>query len=135
VRANLSKKDIEGILEATADALSDTLPKLRRYFKRSEFSQIGERMAAAWEEGIKETLQGAAHESGKKSKQGDAKRGPSASEAAIIASLRKKGGQLTGPQRALAEELQMPLSTLSAALRRLEQRKMLRREKKTVELI
>ena len=57
VRANLSKKDIEGILEATADALSDTLGKMRRYFRSSEFPEIGKRIAAAWEEGIRETLQ------------------------------------------------------------------------------
>jgi DNA-binding MarR family transcriptional regulator len=34
----------------------------------------------------------------------------------------------------LAEELQIPLSTLSAALRRLEDRKLIRREKKTLAL-
>jgi DNA-binding MarR family transcriptional regulator len=34
----------------------------------------------------------------------------------------------------LAEELQIPISTLSAALRRLEDRKLIRREKKTLAL-
>ena len=136
VRANLSKKDIEGILEATADALSDTLGKMKRYFHKSEFPETGQRIAAAWEEGIRETLQQTANQTAaEKPKEAFKSRGLAASEAFIIESLRKKKGHFTGPQRVLAEELQIPLSTLSAALRRLEGRKLIRREKKTLELM
>jgi DNA-binding MarR family transcriptional regulator len=58
------------------------------------------------------------------------KRGPAASEIAIIDSFRKKQGHFERPQRVLAEELKIPLSTLNAAIRRLEGRKLLRRDKK-----
>jgi serine/threonine-protein kinase HipA len=133
VRAGLSKKDIEGILEATADALSDTLGKMRRYFRKSEFPEIGKRIAAAWDEGIRETLRQTANQiPAKTTRDAVRKRGLAASEALIIESLRKKRGRFTGPQRVLAEELRIPLSTLNAALRRLEGRELIRREKKTL---
>ncbi len=136
VRANLSKKDIEGILEATADALSHTLGRMLRYFRASEFPEIGKRIAAAWEEGIRETLQQTAIQvAAKTTKEAVRKRGLAASEALIIESLRKRNGHFTGPQRVLAEELQIPLSTLSAALQRLERREFIRREKKTIALV
>ncbi|MGO9484001.1 MAG: HipA domain-containing protein [Rhodomicrobium sp.] len=136
VRANLSKKDIEGILEATADALSDTLGKMRRYFRKSDFPETGKRIAAAWEEGIRETLQQAANQVVvEKPKQAVKKRSLAAGEALILDSLRKKKGHYTGPQRALAEELQIPLSTLNAAIRRLEGRKLIRRDKKILALM
>ncbi len=136
VRANLSKRDIEGILELTADALSGTLGKLRNYFRSSGFPEIGERIAAAWEEGIRETLQQTANlvPIGQPKEEGQ-KRGPAASETLVIESLRKKGGHFTGAQRVLAEELQIPLSTLNAALHRLERRNLIRREKKKLELL
>ena len=136
VRGNLSKKDIEGILVATADALSDTLGKMRRYFRKSEFPEIGKRIAEAWEAGIRETLQQTANQVlVKKPEEASSKRGLAASEAMIIESLRKKKGHFTGPQRVLAEELQMPLSTFNAALRRLQARKILQRDKKEIMLI
>jgi serine/threonine-protein kinase HipA len=135
-RSNLSKKDIDGILEATADALSDTLGKMKRYFRASEFPEIGKRIAAAWEEGIRETLQRTANQVPvKTTHEAGGKRSPAASETLIIESLRKKKGQFTGPQRVLAEELRIPLSTLNEALRRLEGRKLIRREKKTLALV
>lgn len=136
MRANLSKKDIDGIFEATADALSDTLPKLRKYFKKSEFPDIGERIAAAWEEGIRETLVSTAKPvPAKKGKQGDGTRRQAGSEVAILDSLRSKHGRFSGPQRSLAEELNIPLSTLNAAIRRLEGRNLLRREKRGLALV
>ena len=61
------------------------------------------------------------------------KRALAASEALIIDALRKGNGRFSGPQRMLAEQLQIPLSTLNAALRRLD-RKVVRREKKTLVL-
>ena len=63
------------------------------------------------------------------------KRGLAASEALIIESLRKKKGHFTGPQRVLADELQIPLSTLNAALRRLKGRNLIRQEKRTLVVV
>ena len=134
MRANLPKKDIEGILEATADALSGTAGTMRQYFRRSEFPEIGERMAAAWEEGIRQSLRLPASQVLVEKTAGP-KRGPAPSEEVIIQYLRKKRGHFTGPQRLLAEELQIPLSTLNAALRRLEERHLIRRDKRTLALV
>ena len=135
-RAGLSKKDIDAILEATADALAETEKALRKYFKASKFPEIGERIAQAWEQGIRETLQDAttAMPVQKPAKAGQ-KRSLAASESLIIDALRKGNGRFSGPQRLLAEQLSMPLSTLNAALRRLEARKVMRREKKTLILV
>jgi serine/threonine-protein kinase HipA len=135
-RASLSKRDIEGILEATAGALSDTINKMKRYFRASEFPEIGERIAAAWEEGIRETLQTAANTMATKpASQVGGKRSPAASETLILESLRKSQGRFTGPQRLLAEELKIPLSTLNAALHRLEGRNQIMRDKKAIALV
>ncbi len=133
VRAGLANKDIGAILEATADALAETENAMRRYFEASDFPEIGARIGEAWERGIRETLQIAtAAIPVEKPASAGRKRALSASESLIAGCLRKQNGRFTGPQRLLAEELHMPLSTLSAALRRLERRKLLRREKKTL---
>jgi serine/threonine-protein kinase HipA len=135
IRAGLGKKDIGAIFEATADALSDTLPEPRRYFRPSEYPEYGERIVAAWEEGISQSLEATAkpHSVAVETPRKITRR-QAASEAAIIESLRKKGGRFAGPQRLLAGELQIPLSTLNAAIRRLQSRNILRREKKGFEL-
>jgi hypothetical protein len=126
VRASLSKKDTGSILEATADALPDTPGKMRRYFRASDFPETGKRIAAAWEEGIRDTLQQTANlVPVEKPEQAVRKRGSAASEALILESLRKKKGHFIGPQRALAEEVKIPISTLNAALRGLQARKIL----------
>src|SRR5262249_25020372 len=127
VRAQLTKRDAEHILEATADALSDTLPKVAQYFRVSAYPQIGKAMAEPWENGIGKSLarpgQGRRNEEKANSSQ---RRPPAASEAAILELLRSKQGRFSGPQRLLADELRIPLSTLNAAIKRLETRKLVR---------
>jgi len=135
VRAGLSKKDVDAILEATADALAEIRQPMRKYFDASDFPEIGERIAKAWEQGISETLQETtAAVSAQKPARAGRKRPLAASEALILDVLRKRQGRFSGSQRELAEHLKIPLSTLNAALRRLERRKMIRREKKTLVL-
>jgi len=136
LRAGLSKHDIDAILEATADALSETRGAMKRYFQSSGFPEIGKRIEAAWEQGIRETLQtGTSAVQVKKPETAGRKRALAASDSLIMESLRKKGGHFAGPQRVLAKELQIPLSTLNAAIRRLEARNLLRQEKRTLQLI
>ena len=55
-RAGLAKKDVEGIFEATAQALWETSGGVEKYFRSSGFPDIGARMTVAWEEGIRESL-------------------------------------------------------------------------------
>ncbi len=136
LRAGLSKKDIDAILEATAYALAETERAMRKYFKASEFPEIGERIAQAWEQGIRTTLpEGTAAVPVQRPAKAYRKRPLAASESLIIDTLRKGNGRFTGPQRVLAEQLKMPLSTLNAALRRLEAQNLVRREKKTWVLV
>lgn len=134
LRAGLSINDIDAILEATADALAETRQAMQEYFSVSAFPEIGERIAQAWEQGIRETLQEstAAASASKVAKAADRKRQLAASEASIIDALRKGNGRFAGSQRALAGQLKIPLSTLNAALRRLEARKLIQREKKVL---
>lgn len=54
-RAGLSLRLAEAHLEATADALSDVAPRVRKYFAEHQ-SDIGTRMLDAWEAGIRDSL-------------------------------------------------------------------------------
>ena len=54
-RADLSLRDIEAMLEAIADAMASVATRMRTYF-RQHAPEIGERMSASWEIGIKDTL-------------------------------------------------------------------------------
>jgi len=55
VRADLSLRWIENVLEATADAMASVAPSMRAYF-RQKGAEVGERIAHAWETGISESL-------------------------------------------------------------------------------
>lgn len=55
-RAGLSAREIVLLFEAVADAMADVLPQMRAYFKASPHPHVGERIAAAWEEGIAGSL-------------------------------------------------------------------------------
>ena len=135
-RAGLAKKDVEGIFEATAQALWETSGEVEKYFRSSGFPDIGARMTVAWEEGIRESLDlikgrprtgAVATERAKKGEM-------AASDRLVLNYLRKSGGRFTGLQQELADALGLPLSTLSGAIRRLESRKQVRRTGKTLEL-
>jgi serine/threonine-protein kinase HipA len=138
-RLQLSAKEVEADFQNTADALAETLRGLKVYFKESEFPEVGKRMAVAWEEGVNESL-GGGKESVQTNRPGQIdsvpsrSRGLARSDSLIVESLRARGGTFAGPQRVLAEELQIPLSTVSAAVRRLAGRKLLRREGKQLQL-
>ncbi|NIX77356.1 type II toxin-antitoxin system HipA family toxin [Microvirga terricola] len=56
-RADLGEKQIEAMLEATADAISDTANDVRAYFAdRAQFPEVGLSLLAAWQEGIDQSL-------------------------------------------------------------------------------
>ena len=56
MRAGLSGPDVKVVFERIADALSDTAPDLRAYFKNTD-SDIGEKMLEAWSSGIENSLE------------------------------------------------------------------------------
>jgi serine/threonine-protein kinase HipA len=57
LRCNLSEKKAGPIMADTADAMASVQPKLRKYFKGNK-STVGQRMLAAWDEGIRDSLTG-----------------------------------------------------------------------------
>jgi serine/threonine-protein kinase HipA len=54
-RSDLSQKKVEEHMEATADAMASVAPQVRAYFA-SRDGDVGTRMLAAWEAGIKDSL-------------------------------------------------------------------------------
>jgi serine/threonine-protein kinase HipA len=54
-RSDLSLKKVEAHMEATADAMASVAPQVREYFS-SRDGEVGSRMLAAWETGIRDSL-------------------------------------------------------------------------------
>ncbi len=120
-RAGLAAKETEAIFESIADAMSETAQEMRKYFDESEHSGVGERIAAAWDEGIKGSLEVVRGLSAPRPRQKSktTKRAPARSDGLVLEALREAGGTLLGTQKALADKLDIPASTLGHAIRRL----------------
>lgn len=136
LRAGLSVPRIEAALEAVADALADTAPAMTRYFSGKEF-EIGERIRAAWESGIRDSLQltrgltPVRKPPGARTKRG----APARSDAMLLEYLRQNGGVVLGTQKATADALGVPASTLSAAIKRLAERGLVESGKRRLKLL
>lgn len=120
-RAGLTAREVEGIFESIADAMSDVAPHMQRHFEASEYTGVGERMVAAWNTGVTESLEVVRGlvASPSTTPRKVAQRPPARSDSLLLEALRNAGGTLTGTQRALADLLGIPASTLSGAIRRL----------------
>jgi len=133
-RADLPARDVDAMLEATADAMSDVAPRLQRYF-RANGSPIGERMIASWQEGIRDSLgfdrRSIVVSKGKPKPSTGRGRG---AEMAIVEHLQGEGGAVASTRKALAGKLGIPVSTLSAAINRLADRGIVRRAGSRLEL-
>jgi CRP-like cAMP-binding protein len=120
----LSLPRIEAAIEAVADALADTAHLMAKYFKGSTLD-VGERVRDAWETGIQETLEltrGLALVRKKATKQARRKAQPARSDALLLEHLRNNRGVVIGTQKAVADAIGVPPSTLSAAIKRLSAR-------------
>lgn len=131
-RADLSRKRIEEIFEATADAMASVAPKMRRHFKGSEYA-VGSRMDQAWERGIGESL-GFSQRKHVRIARPEPTPGIARSETLILEFLKEQNGVFVGSQKALAAKIQMAESTLNNALRRLADRGMLSKRSGHIEL-
>jgi serine/threonine-protein kinase HipA len=125
-RAEIPKREIEMLMEQTADAMSDVAKELRKYFNGIEFAGVGERMIEAWDTGIKDSLGvlrglSAAPKPEKREKKVRLAR----SDSLILEDLRESGGTLLGTQKALADRLGIPASTVGGAIKRLADRKLI----------
>jgi serine/threonine-protein kinase HipA len=136
LRAGLSLPRIEAAIEAVADALADTAPLMAKYFKGSTLD-VGERVREAWEAGIRDTLEltrGLAVLRKRVTQHAGRKAPPSRSDALLLEHLRKNRGVVIGTQKAIADAIGIPASTLSAAIKRLTERGLIEAGKRKLAL-
>jgi serine/threonine-protein kinase HipA len=133
-RADLSPRQIEIILESTADAMSDVVPRIQSYFRASPFP-VGDRMLASWEEGVRESLGFDRAMTPRPSVKRKNQRRPRYAESAIVEFLRDKGGTAEGTRKALANSLEIPISTFNAAIKRLADRGLIEGDDRGVRLL
>lgn len=132
-RADLGTSRIEEIFEATADAMATVAPGLGEYFRDSEL-EVGARMSDAWETGIRDSL-GLTRGQKPVAKRGQREEPHKASsDARVLELLRRRGGRLTATQAEIAKELDLPASTISAAIKRLVDRGMIERSARSLSL-
>lgn len=131
-RCDLTRQDAEDILEATAAAVSDIVPDLRRYFASSNVL-VGERIEQAWRNGVSEslgavlrTVRGARVTSSPKIAKSDAR---------LLEYLRENDGSVNATLKAVAETLAIPQSTLSSSIQRLSNKGMVRRTARRITLL
>ncbi|MDX2264324.1 MAG: type II toxin-antitoxin system HipA family toxin [Hyphomicrobiales bacterium] len=131
-RADLSAAEINAILEQTADALNESWPLANRYFGSSSDREIGERIGAAWRQGIRDSLGLTGRRSAHAPPRPPLVRPTAASQVAILDYLEKLGGPFTGTLQSLAHVLNMPQSTVSQGVRLLASRGFITRQGKTL---
>lgn len=137
VRCGLSMPRIEAILEATADALAETAPAMARYFKQSEF-ETGERIRDAWESGIRDTLglsRGLTPVRAQPRARARRASPTARSDALLLEHLRAHGGMIMGTQKSIADSIGVPPTTLSSAIKRLVERGLLFKGKRSLQLL
>ncbi|HJZ45035.1 MAG TPA: HipA domain-containing protein [Hyphomicrobiaceae bacterium] len=133
-RADLSERKAAEHTEFTADAMASVAPQLREYFASRE-GEVGVRMLAAWEAGIKDSLgliRGLVpvKASPQKKEQRIAK-----SDAILLEFLRQKGGSVSGTLKTISDSVGIPQSTLGTSVKRLIDRGFVQRSKRRITLL
>jgi serine/threonine-protein kinase HipA len=134
IRSDLGLKKIEEHIEATADALNEVGRELQKYFSSRE-GEIGTRMLAAWETGIRDSL-GATR--GLKPVPAVVSGGlprMAKSDGLLLEYLRQQGGAATGTLISMANALGIPQSTFGASVKRLVERGFIRKGSKSIILL
>jgi serine/threonine-protein kinase HipA len=129
-RSDLSQKKVEVHMEAMADAMATVAPSVRAYFATKD-GEVGARMLAAWESGIRDSL-GLVRglETVKAITPKVAK-----SDGLLLEFLRQKGGSATGTLKAIAASVGVPQSTLANSVRRLTERGFVNRTSRRITLV
>ena len=133
-RADLSQPRVRAIFEEVADSLASVVPALRDYFSDKP-SEVGHRMMAAWGAGIRDSLGLIRRPKAGKAVQTEPTPPEAHADDAVLGLLRQSAGVFTGAQKTLAAQLALPTTTLSAALRRLTGRGLIRRGAGRIELV
>ncbi len=129
-RADLSRAQVTAILEQTADALSECWPLAQSYFKGSSAPDVGERMGAAWREGVRDSLGLTARRAKAAPLRASSGKPTAASQIAVLDYLDRLGGTFDGSVRSLARALHMPESTAGQAIKVLTTRGLVLRSAK-----
>lgn len=134
IRSDLGLKKIEEHIEATADTLNEVGTELRKYFSSKE-GEIGSRMLASWEAGMRDSLGATrglkpvpALVSGRLPRMAK-------SDGLLLEYLRQRGGAATGTLISMANALEIPQSTFSASVKRLVERGLIRKGAKSIILL
>lgn len=133
-RSDLGLKRIEEHLEATADALNSVRPQLEKHF-RYEHGEVGKRMLAAWETGIRESL--GATRGTRTVASANIGHVPriAKSDGLLLEYMRQRGGSVSGTLVSIANILGVPQSTFSASVKRLTERGFIRRGSRQLSLL
>lgn len=133
-RADLSQRAAAAHMEATADAMASVAPEVQKHFAAAR-SEVGTRMLEAWQAGIRDSLGLIRGLSPVKTSLPRGERKVAKSDAELLAYLRQKGGSASDTLAAIAGEIGMPESTLSASLNRLVERGLVRRSGRRIILL
>lgn len=133
-RADLTQSQARTVLEDVADALASVAPALRSYF-HDKPHEVGNRMIAAWEAGIHDSLGLIRNLKTGKLQKIERKPRIARSDAAVLELLRQSDGVYIGTQAALATRLAVPQTTLSGTLKRLVERGLIQRTARQIKLV
>ena len=133
-RSDLGKAEAERILENIADAMSSVAPKLKGYFSGRE-GGVGERMLAAWDVGVKDSLGLIGRSASIGNVIGKDAKTIASSDARLLECLRQRGGTITGTLKQISIDIDMPLGTLRDAVRRLRERQLIEQGKRSLILL
>jgi serine/threonine-protein kinase HipA len=133
-RSDLTQRKAEAHMEALADAMAAVAPDVRAYFAKKE-GEVGRRMLAAWEVGIRESL--GLVRGLEPVKAVAATRVPKVakSDGVLLEYLRQKGGSATGTLKTIAATIGIPQSTLTNSVKRLADRGFIRRTSRRIALV
>lgn len=120
VRCEIMPRKAEEAIEAIADAMASVAPEVGRYFNDRKH-EVGQRMLAAWEAGIKDSL-GLIRGLVPVAKPANQGRKLARSDGLLLEHLRQHNGSVRGSIRTLASQLGLPSSTLNASIKRLSDR-------------
>jgi serine/threonine-protein kinase HipA len=131
-RAGVSPRRAELHMERIADAMASVAPEISRYFS-TRTGEVGIRMLDAWQDGIQNSFQLnrdfiAVAKPVKPLKM-------ARSDGLLLEYLRSKGGSVTGSMNAIAQHLELPLSTFNASVKRLVNRKFVRKSNRSLILL
>jgi serine/threonine-protein kinase HipA len=133
-RSDLTQKKAEAHMEALADAMTAVAPDVRAYFATKE-GEVGARMLAAWEAGIRDSLGLVRGLEAVKAVPEKSLPKVAKSDGLLLEFLRQQGGSATGTLKAIATSVGIPQSTLTNSVKRLAERGFIKRTSRKIALV